>query len=250
MNTVISLNDVQSWPSDLLQYLDAHHSVFFGWAADDGRPDASTYDSAVYGLVEALQPFALMGWHCTRLTDAEASKIIDDGMELPNAAMLAERIDALVRGGLMTPAIAANLKANNQAHDQYRAGRVWFCFFPPSIGGESGIGSFFRFWGGEALYRSHDKDPARSKVLQRIGIPSIVEAEVPIALLHPSPGLALKLILRYLIHRGFRSSEPYDHEDRITHPLPPSCVLRIHRFPEPIFLELSGCRAWREPLKG
>jgi hypothetical protein len=169
-------------------------------------------------------------------------------MGLPNAKMLAERIDALVSQGLITATVAASLKADNQAHDVYRAGSVWFCFFPPSLGGESGIGSFFRFWGGEALYRSHDRHPANSKVLRVIGTPCIVEAEVPIAFLGGTPGLAFKIIRRYLIHRGFQTSEPYDHEDRIIQALPRSCVLHLHRFPEPRFLELSGCLDWRLPL--
>ena len=125
---------------------------------------------------------------------------------------------------------------------------IWFCFFPPHLAGEGGIGSFFRFWGGEALYNSHDRHPTNSEALQAVGTPSIVEAEVPIASLGRSGGLAFKIIRRYLVHRGHRTSEPYDHEDRIIQALPPGGVLRVHRFPEARFLELSGCQDWRKPL--
>lgn len=170
-------------------------------------------------------------------------------MGLPSAEMLAERIDALVNQGLITAPVANSLKANNQAHEPNRAGRVWFCFFPPHLAGESGIGDFFRFWGGEALYNSHDRHPTNSKVLQAVGTPSIVEAEVPIASLGRRSALAFKIIRRYLIYRGHRTREPYHHEDRIIQALPPSCVLHVHRFPEPRFLTLSGCQVWRKPLK-
>jgi hypothetical protein len=80
--------------------------------------------------------------------------IIVGGMQLPDSTMLARRIDALRGVGLLTEAIAESLKAENLAHEQSRAGMVWFCFFPPRVGGESGIRRFFRFWGGRTTRRT------------------------------------------------------------------------------------------------
>jgi hypothetical protein len=143
MSIVIDFNEVESWPSDLLSYLDIHHAVFLGWATGQNRPTSRTYDRAVYGLDAVLQPYALTGWHCTRLTNGEVSEITTNGMGLPSAEKLAERIDALVSQGLMTASVANSLKAKNQAHEPNRAGRVWFCFFPPHLGAKVGSAAFF-----------------------------------------------------------------------------------------------------------
>jgi hypothetical protein len=104
-------------------------------------------------------------------------------MQLPDAAMLLRRIDATSNEGLLSASVAERLKARNQAHERNRAGMIRFCFFPPRLAGESGIGDLLRFWGGEALYNSHDRHPETSGVLCSVGTPSIVEAEVPIAFL-------------------------------------------------------------------
>jgi hypothetical protein len=49
-------------------------------------------------------------------------------------------------------------KSENQSDEKYRKNMIWFCFFLPKIAGEHGIMRFFRSWGGEALYNSHEKD--------------------------------------------------------------------------------------------
>ncbi|KWB20846.1 hypothetical protein WL32_17100 [Burkholderia cepacia] len=116
--------------------------------------------------------------------------------------MLRCRIDGLVQAGLLACEIGAGLAQRNQAEDSNRARRLWFCFFPPGLEGESGIGRFFRHWGGEALYNSHEHDAKTSPILRAIGTPCIVEANVPIASLAPGVRLAMKLVRRYLIAHG------------------------------------------------
>jgi hypothetical protein len=245
---VVDLEAVLTWPAELLVYLAAHHEVFLDWANGPVRVDAATYDRAIYGLIDAMRPYAVIGWHCTRLTDREIAAIGVSGMSLPDAAMLIRRINAAIEEGLLTTAVGERLKAKNQAHESNRAGVVWFCFFPPHLAGEGGIGDLLRFWGGEALYNSHDRHPETAAVLRSVGTPSIVEAEVPIAFLEPHGGLAFKVVRRYLISRGYETPEPCEHEDRVKQPLPAGCIRRVVSFPIADFLELSGCEFWREPL--
>ena len=162
--------------------------------------------------------------------------------------MLARRIDTLAEASLVARDVARRLKSENQADENNRAGMVWFCFFPPQVAGESGIERFFRHWGGEALYNSHEGDPITSPALSCIGIPCLVEADVPIALLGRHGGLAFKIVRRFLISRGYRTAEPTDHEDHIDHPLPAENVRRVIRFPDPDFYSLTGCSEWCRPL--
>jgi hypothetical protein len=245
---LLDLERPATWPEELRSYLDAHHGLFLGREAKDGRVAASAFDKAMYGLMDALQPYAITGWHCTRLTDAEADTILQGGMQLPDAAMLARRIETLLGAGQITSDIARRLKGRNQGSDTNRAGMVWFCFFPPRLAGESGIERFFRHWGGEVLYNSHEDDPITSPVISGIGTPSIIEADVPVASLEKHGGLSFKIVRRFLISRGFKTRESTDHEDRIKRPLPAENVRRIIRFPDPDFYSLTGCSEWRVPI--
>jgi hypothetical protein len=246
--TVVDLESVSTWPAELLAYLDAHYQVFLDWANGPVRVGAATYDRAIYGLIDAMQPYAVVGWHCTRLTDREIVAIGTSGMSLPYVAMLIRRIDAAFEEGLLTTAVGERLKAKDQAHEPNRAGMVWFCFFPPRVAGESGIGDLLRLWGGEALYNSHDRHPETAAALRSLGTPSIVEAEVPVAFLEPHGGLAFKVVRRYLISRGYETREPCEHEDRVKQPLPADCIRRVVSFPTTDFMALSGCDSWHESL--
>ena len=92
----------------------------------------------------------------------------------PTPRCFARRIEALVKDKLIAPDIAERLKSKNQADKNYRARKVWFCFFPPRNAGEHGIKRFFRHWGGEALYVCHENDPLTSHAISCIGLPRIV----------------------------------------------------------------------------
>lgn len=246
----IELERPDTWPESLATYLAKHHDALLGWEQGDrpGGPhiSAARYDQIVYGLRAVLQPYSIVGLHCTKLTEEEIQHILANGMQLPDGKMLARRIGQLVANGDLDDALAAKLLATNQADEKSRAGMVWFCFFRPGIAGESGIGSLFRLWGGEALYNSHHGKPGTGDALERIGIPCLIEAEVPIASLEPHGGLSFKIIRRYLIHRGFETSEPVDHEDRIKKELPAACIRRIIRYPDPEFVALTGCDEWTD----
>jgi hypothetical protein len=101
-------------------------------------------------------------------------------MQPPNADLLRHRIQALYDGGLNQSPDRRPVAKENLAGDANRAGKIWFCFFPPRLGGQSGIERFFRHWGGEALYVYHERDDETGAVLRSIGTPCIIEADVSI----------------------------------------------------------------------
>jgi len=228
----------------LREHLDGAYPIFHGWEQRNGSVSAGAYDAAHYALWEALQPYSLRGWHCTRLTNAEITTIEQTGMHLPSEATLADKIDALVAAGAISNDIADVLKQENQSGEPNRADMLHFLFYPPHHAGEWGIGRFFAHWGGETLYNSHEDNPVTSAVLGRIGTPCVIEAEIPISHLKPSGGTSDNIVRRYLISRGFDTRETTQHEDRIIFPLPAKNVLAIHRHPGPEFLSLTGCADW------
>ena len=243
--TLLDLDCPRSWPVELLGYLNEHHDLFRGWVNGQGQVSAKAHDEAWRGLRRALQPYQILGWHYTRLTDAEVEVIRRKGMQLPDAEMLASRIDGLVKTSLITPDIARRLKSENRASEQ--SGGVYFCFFPPRNDDEGAIGRFFRHWGGEALYVYHEDDPITSPAISCVGTPCIVEADVPISLLRMEGNLVPSIYLRYLA--SCDATIKYDdYEDRIEHPLPAKSVRRVIAFPDPDFYSLTGCSEWRRPI--
>ena len=244
----IDLDHQATWPKAVCTFLAEHHELFLRWETRQGGVSAQMFDGAIVGLANVLQPHEMVGWHCTRLTDPEIEEISRNGMRLPDGTMLARRIDAVAEAGCLAPDVARLLKSSNQADEENRTGTVWFCFFPPGRAGEDGIGRFFRHWGGEALYNSHERDPVSSQAISCIGTPCLVEANVPIAALARHCGLEFNILRRFLVGRGLPGQGSADYEGRIVRPLPAANVRRVIRFPSPDFLELTRCLEWVRPI--
>ena len=243
--SLLDLDCPGSWPEEVLGYLAGHFDLFRSWATGHG---GAGIDEAMRGLRDALAPYHLLGWHCTRLTDAECDDILQNGMRLPDAALLNCRIGALVKTGELTPYLGQRLTSKNDAAKTYRAGRIWFCFFPPGGAGQGGIERFFRHWGGEALYVRHESDLVTSPVLASTGEPRIVEARVPITLLRPHGYLEPAFYSRYLASRAIRLPPPGAYEDCIVRPLPAKNVGRVISMHDPDFELLTGHSEWDRPI--
>ena len=163
--------------------------------------------------------------------------------------MLRARLSALEQARLITSDIAARLATENQANDRNRAGRIWFVFHPPHRAGQDSLERLFRSWGGEALYNSHESDPATGPILRRIGIPCVITADVPIASLRPHSYLSINLIRRYFVNRGWATAESIDHEDCAVRAIPASSIIAITMFPEHAFVEMTRCNTWVPQLR-
>lgn len=244
----LPLSTPSLWPEPLRAFLAEHHELFLDWATGPVRFSASMYDRAICQLMELLQPYSLLAWHCTRLTDQETAAIVASGMQPPNESILHGRIDALVRTGTVSGEVANQWKARNQAGETYRQGRIFWCFYPPRGSGEGGIASLLGTWGGEALYNSHDSDAVMGPLLRSIGTPCLVEADIPIALLGDSASAAFSVVAHYLAASGHPTRDHLEFEDRITVDLAARHVRRVIPYPEPDFIALTGCDTWYRPI--
>ena len=131
------------WPRPRGQRSYAAISISTTTCSWGGRPSKvvfplPVFDKAIYGLIDALQPYEIVGWHCTRLTDAEADDILRDGMQLPDVAMLARRIDAVVKANKLAPDIARLLKSKNQADEEVPRRDGLVLLFPAKKGRRGG----------------------------------------------------------------------------------------------------------------
>jgi hypothetical protein len=243
---IIDLERPEGWPADLRRILKARHDTL---RSREIGPLSDQFDAAIYEIIDALQPYSLVGWHCTRLAEHEVTDIVTNGMSLLDVDLVSRRVEAAVKAGLLAADHGARLKAKNQAAEQNRAGKLWFCFFRPAIAGEGGISDLVRFWGGEAVYNSHDCDDEIGPIIAAIGSPAVVEAEIPIVWLGDRGlGLALNVGRRFVVAEGTPSPEPLHIECNVTKPLPAALIRNIHRHPSTEFQQLTACMDWRRPL--
>ncbi len=242
---LINLADPTNWPRNLVNVLAKNEPLFQAWFAGHSLQNSAAFDAAHTDVRAELNTCEVIGWHCTRLTDTEIALIEATGMQLPNVQVLNERIDRLVESGQMTGLIADALKGTNQAGEMNRSGRLWFCFFAPREAGESGIYRFFRHWGGEALYNSHEDNDVTSPALASIGTPCVVEAAVQIRSLSPYSYVTKRVIERFLWGRGLVQSEPELSEGYTLAPIAAGSIKRVIKYPDVEFIRLTGCENWQ-----
>ncbi|ASP49455.1 hypothetical protein [Cognaticolwellia beringensis] len=230
--------------------MESNFAVFLGWQCKCSKQDALThlYDSKIYEMREMLGKYFLVGYHCTKLTEEEIDSILANGMELQNGASLVKRIEHLNDKCLISKTVSESLISNNKADDRYRKNMIWFCFFKPFLAGRTGIEGFLRYWGGEALYNSHDIGGDLSDVLLSIGIPCIVKAKVDISSLNNSYYPDSCMIRVFLKNKGHQLENSIDHEGFSTLNIEPTNILEVIKYPSDQFVELTKCNQWEYPL--
>jgi hypothetical protein len=248
---IIDIYRVNKWSSKLLDYLAKNDRVLKEWGTGTGNYEyrsrlAKEFDSIVYGFKEVIDPYYLHGYHCTRLTEHEVAKINEEGMSLQNLNTLKERIELLKNSGLLHVQVGELLIADNQADDSNRKEMLWFCFFPPYKASQRGIERFFRSWGGEALYNSHESNSFTGNALAEIGTPCVIEAYIAVSGFQ-SYSFELNLIHRYMAHKGWHDKMGlYENFTRTA--IPPKDIISVIQYPNKRFFQLTRCKEWNHPL--
>lgn len=245
MAELINIQSLETWPNEILNFLDKNQEIFSGWQCSCCKNTYSPkYDRVIYQFRNLLRNYSLIGYHCTKLCSHEIDEILRDGMSLQNLKTLSRRIDKLCEMNLISDEIATELKSRNQANEENRAKMLWFCFFEPLIAGQSGIFRFFDCWGGEALYNSHEDDPITGKVLRHIGIPCIIKAKVLMRKLTDSYLPDTNIMRVFLKECGHTLENPTEHEGFTIENIPPDDIIKIIEYPSEEFVELTKCNEW------
>lgn len=188
------------------------------------------YDELYAELKSLLQSHCLTGYHCTRQTAFEINEVRTHGLLPSSPELLSQRIRRLN----IPFSIQERLCNENDASEENRKGMIWFCLFPP-VQQAVGVQRFFRSWGGEALYNSHESDPEIGPRLRQIGIPCVVEMKIPIHTMQHQ--FFVSAILKH--HFGIEEG-PIMQEDFSAKPLAASDIVMIHQYPTASFIRLTG----------
>jgi hypothetical protein len=134
---------------------------------------------------------------------------------------------------------------NNQAGDENRRGMIWFVFNRRLLADEGGMNRFFRYWGGESLYRRHSLDAATAACLERVGVPCIVEAAIPVRAIASSfTQIPARMLSVYLKHRQVQASLRDDAEGYVREAVTSERVRRVIQLPDADFTSLTACERW------
>lgn len=245
---VLRLGHVSSYPEALLDVVRQEIEVFRAWEFDLPGKAAKSYDQSMDRLCDVLQSYRVRGWHCTRLTREEMDGVRDAGLRVLSHALVECKVNALVNAQTIGSSRRDQLLRASQAHDSSRAGMIWFCFFEPRDAGESRISRLLSHWGGEALYWAFEDDVEIGPVLRQIGIPAVVEADVPVADLKSARKVATSIVRSYLKSQGEKVVEPIAAEHYAVRDLSSDCIKRIYEFPSVEFARITGCNSWRTVL--
>ncbi|QEN06804.1 hypothetical protein EXM22_01905 [Oceanispirochaeta crateris] len=238
------IDKINTWPTDLINFFDKNYKKFIGWECKgEYCLSPMKYDLLVHDLINILKKYCLTGYHCTKLLQQEIDNIYKKGLTLQCRSSMQKRID-LIEIDPSKLSILERLKLENQCDEINRKGMIWFCFFYPKMADDHGIMRFFRSWGGEALYNSHERDKETGQFLREIGIPCIIEANVPMKII-PDIRLPYGQVTRvYLEYKGYELENLYEYEGYIIHNLPSKNIIDIHNYPSKRFIELTGCMDW------
>lgn len=190
----------------------------------------------------------LRGYHATRLTHDEVVAIKSGGLEPLSVALLEQRLAALRDTGEIDLRIHDALRMHHQASENNRAGMVWFIFTKASLTDEGGVERFFRSWGGEALYNSHESHKTNGPALRAPGTPAIVQAAVPCDGIETFTGVGKRLVNAWCASERIQTGDGPEFEGYVRTGIPGADILRIDALGSGTFDALTRHQRWRKPL--
>lgn len=226
------INDIQTWPADILARL--HQASIVRNFANAKYMSDLTIDADLADIAQDLIRHAytegLVGFHCSK--EPRPGLFTETGLRLMDPEQSIDHFLQTYKDQFPTDAqrrLEAGLRnwITDRRHMRARANKVWFCLIRDSVI-SSGTDRFFKYFGGEIIYWPFDKDTEILSVLKQIGRPVIVEALLPPGTVQffGDDNLA-KSCLSYFgrtINPGFH---PHEIEGYSTSPITPSQIICV-----------------------
>lgn len=227
---LIDLDAEQTWPRELLSLLDEHFELI---AADlHANGQLSHYKPEIRHLARecdwAVRGANLLGFHCSRLLDAQIEAIERDGL-LPlqphDVARFVESHD------LIPPHLVWRMKAA-LAQEELGWGRTWFFLTRGELSSEDEA-FYFTQWGGELF--ALQRDPELDQVLRRIGRPCVIEAVLPWSEVRTDDRALTDKVIEAFASRRI-GLERLQFEVYVSEPVQ---IRNVHRCTDPEFAKLT-----------
>jgi hypothetical protein len=258
----IAIDDSATWPSAISNALQEALPALRGYQDHRARIDAqfeADPDNAMLRVDPPKNPFRaaregladmideqiagslFLAWHCTRLCDDEIEAVRESGMFTLSPKTFGARIRRRREAGDISAAVAGQLHGANQASDEHRINQFWFVLTRKPLG-TSGVRDLLGYWGGEALYRNHDRDAEIGPILRALGKPCIVEIAVRHSAIRTYGSLGMNIVRTFELVHGLKDENPPDCEGHTRQVIPPEQVLRIMTPADGDFAEITAER--------
>ena len=112
----VELDDPETWPTELVDRLDGEEVLpepWEPWAVRDW-------------VDQILEPYDVVAYHCTRLTDHESDEIRRNGLEPWSGALISSRVSAARASGDVDEELARAILNAHTAEADNRSGRIAF----------------------------------------------------------------------------------------------------------------------------
>lgn len=263
---LIDANSQETWPMDLQKALEDNEASISAYHAERRRIDRLAEEDVMLRVHRPSNPHGdvwqgilsiadqstagrkIKGYHATRLTDGERGNVRRNGLEVLSVALLERRLEALLAEDGISSSVHTALMEQHQASDENRASMLWFGFTRRPLRDEWGIARFFRSWGGEALYNSHEDRKTTGPALRIPGRPSIITAVVPVEGVNSFMSVGQRLVNIWCEGKGISAGHGAEFEGYVKADVPASCILEITQLGDTAFNEMTRHEEWRMPL--
>ncbi len=254
----IILDDLGSWPVDAREVLEARIEDITCYLREECRIDKAAetnvllridrpdnrfeeaWKSTLKELHGCLEGLSIIGFHCTRLTEAEDIEL--NGLRPLTRRFAEERITRLESQHRLSSPVAEALMNSNNTEDLNRAGRVCFFHCLSTLKVEVGVVRLFKSWGGESIYRQHETAPIAMDELRRVGSPCIVVGSLKLSEVNNFVSIEERII------RSWLDSEEKGLADCDSHIFRTVTALEIIQRDDTRFEQLTGCSKWSYPI--
>lgn len=262
----IQADDEETWPEEALELLEEGLESILACEAFDRdlerryqeegdlkarfNPPPNPHEDARETLLDQLQvllePFDIVGYHCTRLLDQEALYIKQHGLTPLSHELVRRRLDAAVQAGHLNQQTASELYDGALLDEAIgrRLGMTWFVFCRNTLREEHGLYRFFKYWGGEAVYVRPEHQELGQK-LASFGTPSIVVTSVPIAGLQTFCPIAERMLRVFIAHRNLPLDHDHEFEGHVQAPVRGTRILQLLTPRDDEFERLTCYSTWR-----
>ena len=214
----------------------------------DTNPFRERRDAVLAALAEVVNGVSLVGYHCTRLTEFEIKSVREAGLQTLRPSLFEGRIAQASNQGLLPSVVADRLLRNNEGRNDHRAGMIWFIFRVGDLRDESGVTRLLSYWGGEALYGSHENDPHVEPALRSLGKPCIVEALLPAAGIESHCLVSERIMRVFLEERSIRTGHGSGMQGYVTADVPAASISAVITGDDGAFERLTGASTWYDAL--
>jgi len=228
MPSRICLDSLDSLPADLSNRLKNYRAAFQDTPCLEEVLRDANIRKIANELESHLKQQRILGYHCTRepfagfyqerglrLTDVRQhqTEFLDNFGDRFSATEIRQIEDAWFN----------YFEEEGQRH--LRENLIWACLTRPNAP-HDGTETFFRYYGGEVIFKPLLNMPKILDKLAKIGCPVIVEIELPADELHINGPMSLALLSRY--HRKIQSNAHIsESEAYFRKSVPPSKIIRV-----------------------